>query len=643
MLDDNDGVAEVAQPLQRVEQPAVVALVQADGGLVEDIEHAGQPRADLGGEADALALAAAERARIARQGEIVEADIDQKSEPLVDLLQDAPGDLHLLGGEAFGQGGEPVARAGDGHLRRRAGVEFRHLHGQCLGLEPEAVAGRAGRHGLVLAQLLPHPARIGLAVAPGQVRDHALERPCRLVFAQPVVVAHRDRRAAGAEQDHLPVLLAQLRKRRRELEAVMGGEALQGLAVIFRAGVGPGRERAVVQAQRRVRHDQSGIELGLDAEAVAGRAGAERVVEGEQPRLDLVDGEAGDRAGEPGREGRAFAAVGVLDEQQPVRQFQRRLDGISQPGRQVVAQHDAVDHHVDIVLELLVERRRLVDQVDFAVDLDALEAALLQVLEFLAVFALAAAHDGRQQVEPAAFGHRQHGVDHLGDGLALDRQAGRRRIGDADPRPQQAHVVVDFRHRADGRARVARGRLLLDGDRRRQAFDMVDVRLLHQLEELPGIGRQALDIAALALGIDGVEGERGLAGAAEPGDDDQVVARDLDVDVAEIVLARTADADVRQAGRVRGGPGNGSGNGSVEGSGHRVGREIGHVLEGNFNSAVGPSACRQYGAGRPGKRLGIGGRRPLCEAAYRHFDRPLLLPVISTGAAQPRSGEVFQL
>ncbi len=42
MLDDEDGVAEIAQPLERVEQPVIVALVQADGGLVEDVEHARQ-------------------------------------------------------------------------------------------------------------------------------------------------------------------------------------------------------------------------------------------------------------------------------------------------------------------------------------------------------------------------------------------------------------------------------------------------------------------------------------------------------------------------------------------------------------------------------------------------------------------------
>ena len=65
MLDDDDRVSLVAQPLEAVQQPSVVALVQADGGLVQHIKHAGQARSDLAGEADALALAARQRAGVA--------------------------------------------------------------------------------------------------------------------------------------------------------------------------------------------------------------------------------------------------------------------------------------------------------------------------------------------------------------------------------------------------------------------------------------------------------------------------------------------------------------------------------------------------------------------------------------------------
>ena len=43
-------------------QLVVVPLVQADAGLVQDIQHAHQGGADLGGQADALALAAGQGA-----------------------------------------------------------------------------------------------------------------------------------------------------------------------------------------------------------------------------------------------------------------------------------------------------------------------------------------------------------------------------------------------------------------------------------------------------------------------------------------------------------------------------------------------------------------------------------------------------
>ena len=163
--------------------------------------------------------------------------------------------------------------------------------------------------------------------------------------------------------------------------------------------------------------------------------------------------------------------------------------------------------------------------------------------DFLAVFALAAAHDRREQIKARALGQRQHAVDHLAHRLALDRQASGGRIGNADARPEQAHIVMDLGHRADGRARVLRRRLLLDRDRRRQPVDLIDVRLLHHFQELARIGRERLDIAALALGVDRVEGERGLARAGEAGEHDQLVARDGEIDVLEIVLARAAHHD----------------------------------------------------------------------------------------------------
>src|SRR5262249_50981610 len=127
----------------------------------------------------------------------------------------------------------------------------------------------------------------------------------------------------------------------------------------------------------------------------------------------------------------------------------------------------------------------------------------------------------------------------------------RGRIGYADPREQEPQIVIDLGDRADGRAGVPRGRLLLDRDRRRQPVDVIYVGLLHHLEELARVGREALDVAPLTFRIDRVEGERGLARTRQPREDDERVAGNREINVLEVVLARTAHVD-RLAGR---GPG----------------------------------------------------------------------------------------
>ena len=72
VLDDEHGVAEIAERFERVEKAAVVARVQADGRLVENVEDAAKARADLGGEADALRFSAGQRGGGTREREVAE-------------------------------------------------------------------------------------------------------------------------------------------------------------------------------------------------------------------------------------------------------------------------------------------------------------------------------------------------------------------------------------------------------------------------------------------------------------------------------------------------------------------------------------------------------------------------------------------
>ena len=56
MLDDDQRVAEVAEPDQSLDEPLVVALVQPDRRLVQDVQDTHQARSNLRGKPDALRL-----------------------------------------------------------------------------------------------------------------------------------------------------------------------------------------------------------------------------------------------------------------------------------------------------------------------------------------------------------------------------------------------------------------------------------------------------------------------------------------------------------------------------------------------------------------------------------------------------------
>ena len=238
VLDDDDRVADVAQVLERAEQALVVALMQADRRLVEHVEHAGEAGADLRGEADALGFAARQRAGGARQRQVFEADVVEELQALADLLQDARGDLVLLLGEGLRQLGEPRVRRLDRHVADFADVLAADLDGQRLRLQAIAAARFARVRALVALQLLAHPVGIGLAPAPLDVADDALERLDGLVVARAVDVDERHLFLVGAVEDGELHVLGQLLPRRRHRHLEVLGQRLQRLLVVGRGGAG---------------------------------------------------------------------------------------------------------------------------------------------------------------------------------------------------------------------------------------------------------------------------------------------------------------------------------------------------------------------------------------------------------------------
>src|SRR5690606_31963524 len=113
--------------------------------------------------------------------------------------------------------------------------------------------------------------------------------------------------AAAFEQD-LADGLGQRLERLLDVEAVVRRERRDHLEVIRVAAV-PAADRAARERQARMTHDAVDVEEAPRAEPVAVRARADRVVEREEPRLELRNAVAADRASELVREDERLAVL----------------------------------------------------------------------------------------------------------------------------------------------------------------------------------------------------------------------------------------------------------------------------------------------------------------------------------------------
>ncbi|CVG16775.1 Uncharacterised protein [Serratia marcescens] len=467
MLHHDHRVAEVAQVDQRFQQALVVALVQADRRLIQYVHHAHQAGADLAGQTDALRFAAGERLRRAGQRQVVQADVHQEFQAIADLFQHFFGDLGALAAELHVlEEGHRMADAQIGDLRQR-GVFDEHV--ARFFAQASAVARGARAVADELRQFFAHRAGFGLFIAALHVVQHAFERMTAHGGITAIVdVFEFDRLFAGAAQHRLLHVGAQGVERRFDIELIVLRQRAQHLEVIEVAAI-PAADRAAGQRQLGVLHHAIRIEELLHAQAVAGWAGAGRVVEGKQARFQLAHAVAADRAGEVGGEQQLvrFLVVHVRHHRGAAGQLQRGFERFGQALRHVLAHLEPVDHHFDGVFLLQLQLRRIGQIAHFTVDARADIALGGQVFQRFGVLALAVFHHRRQQHQALAFRLAQHVIDHLADGLRRQRHMVIRAARLADAGEQQAQVVVDFGDGADRGSRVVRGGFLLDGDRRR--------------------------------------------------------------------------------------------------------------------------------------------------------------------------------
>ena len=184
---------------------------------------------------------------------------------------------------------------------------------------------------------------------------------------------------------------------------------------------------------------------------------------------------------------------------------------------------------------------------ELAVDEEAGETLLERPLGDLVVVAFFPANDGGEEGDWAFFELLADGVFDGGERLFFDGDFAAGAVNGAELGVEQADEVPELGDGGNGGLAAALGDALLDGDGGREALELVDLGLFELLGELPSVGGHGVEEAALALGEEDVEGEGGFAGAGEAGNDDELVAGDVERDVFEIVVAGAAEGDGRGA------------------------------------------------------------------------------------------------
>ena len=266
----------------------------------------------------------------------------------------------------------------------------------------------------------------------------------------------------------------------------------------------PGLDGAVAKRLRLVGHDQAIVDPDDAAESAARLACAERGIEREQARRRLLVVNVAIRAMQIRRKApergcpdvARSAVIRDMDVDASLTDTQRRLDRLDRARAIGGAQPKAILHDGKAVTGACV---------------DARIALLFEQLSDFSLGKIRRHHNGKGDDEARIAGGRtalrDAGVDRR-RGIARDGAAAAATEKRRGARIEHFQVIGELRHRADRRSRRADRIGLVDRDRRWNAVDAVDLRLVHPIEELARVRRERLDIAALPFGVQRVEDER---------------------------------------------------------------------------------------------------------------------------------------
>ncbi len=283
----------------------------------------------------------------------------------------------------------------------------------------------------------------------------------------------------GAVEDVVHRLLGEVAQRGFQGAAIFladGGDLPENHGVLVFA---QGGYSAVVDGYGVVGYDFCAVDEVDLAQALAFGACAQGGVEREVVGCWLAVGQTADGVHQRLRVVPGLLRVEVVDHHLLPALAEGFLYRLEEPLGVVALHLELVDHQLDGVVGVALELHAVGELANIAVDAHMEEAFLYQLLEKLLVVPLAVMHKRGEEIHFPAGILLLYQVDDAGGGVFHHRLARDVAACLAYAREEQAQEVVDLRCGAYGASWVTVDGFLLDGDYRRQSFDLVNVRALH--------------------------------------------------------------------------------------------------------------------------------------------------------------------
>ena len=487
VLDNDDGVATVAELLQALYETNIVALMESDAGLIEDIEDIDQLRAYLRGKPYALAFAAREGLRGARETEIVKTNIQEEAQARADFFQDFCGDGALTGREVFLDSIEEIIEFAQVHRTEFSDVLPAETIGEGFAVQARAVTVRAFH--LFRELLCPTLScrRHFYVCHLLHIFRQTIERKI-VVFVAARGGSRNTQALATAVDDFIDSLLRQFLKWRIAVCIIL-------LQYCFHFPenqvVAPFPERfqgSLANAFRRVGTHFLNVHGMEEAQTFAFRASSESGIEGKDVRRRLAVGNSRDGTHQTSAEIAHLLRCIIKNEQESVALIESFLHRLPQALSVFGLHTEFINDDFYVVGLIAVEFHTALYGAKLAIDADMNVAFAQHGLEDFAIMALAVLHQRGEEIDAMPIVVAEYHIHNLLFRIFHHRLTAKIRVGGGGAGVEKTEKIIDLRDGTHSGTRIFVRRLLLNTDDGRQSGDFINIGSLQISEKISGIG-----------------------------------------------------------------------------------------------------------------------------------------------------------